>query len=90
MPVSLQADSLVPTAHSSIPCLTNCLSPFSRSGPELINGRLAMLGFVAAVGAELSSHESVLRQLADEPTGIAAVFGLIIAGSLAPLLLGSK
>lgn len=36
---------------------------------ELINGRLAMLAFVAALGAELSSGESVLRQLADEPTG---------------------
>ena len=30
---------------------------FGGSAPELINGRLAMLGFIAAVGAELSSGE---------------------------------
>lgn len=35
---------------------------FSGSAPEIVNGRLAMLGFVAAVAAELSSGESVLRQ----------------------------
>ena len=28
--------------------------------PEIINGRLAMMGFVAAVGAELSSGECLL------------------------------
>ena len=32
-----------------------------------------MLAFVAAVGAELSSGESVLAQLKMEPTGVAAV-----------------
>lgn len=31
--------------------------------PELINGRLAMLGVVAAIGAELASGTSVLQQL---------------------------
>ena len=30
---------------------------FGGSAPELVNGRLAMLGFIAAVGAELSSGE---------------------------------
>mmetsp|Transcript_7223 Transcript_7223/g.12437 ORF Transcript_7223/g.12437 Transcript_7223/m.12437 type:complete len:192 (-) Transcript_7223:211-786(-) len=52
--------------------------------PEIINGRLAMLGFVAAVGAELSSGETVLKQVSDEPTGIAIVFLLFIAASLVP------
>jgi hypothetical protein len=35
---------------------------FSGAAPETTNGRLAMLGFIAAVGAELSSGEGVLRQ----------------------------
>ncbi len=30
---------------------------FNGIAPELINGRLAMVGFLAAVGAELSSGE---------------------------------
>jgi hypothetical protein len=58
--------------------------------PEIINGRLAMMAVVAAIGAELSSGESVLRQVADEPTGIVALFLLVIAGSLIPALVGSK
>jgi hypothetical protein len=45
------------------------LMAFSGPAPELINGRLAMLAFVAALGAELSTGESVLRQLSEEPTG---------------------
>ncbi|KAG1673737.1 hypothetical protein FOA52_002306 [Chlamydomonas sp. UWO 241] len=59
-------------------------------GPELINGRLAMIGFVAALGAELSSGEPVLSQWASEPTGIAVAFLLVIAGSLVPFLSGNK
>lgn len=45
------------------------LMAFSGPAPELINGRLSMLAFVAALGAELSSGEPVLRQLGQEPTG---------------------
>jgi hypothetical protein len=59
-------------------------------GPELINGRLAMIGFVAALGAELSSGESVLTQWASEPIYIAGAFLLVIAGSLIPFLQGNK
>jgi hypothetical protein len=55
---------------------------FSGPGPEIINGRLAQLGIVAAIAAELASGESVLTQWADEPTGVAIVFVLVIAGSL--------
>ncbi|KAG1662083.1 hypothetical protein FOA52_006890 [Chlamydomonas sp. UWO 241] len=63
---------------------------FSGIGPEFINGRLAMIGFVAALGAELSSGEPVLSQWASEPTGIAVAFLLVIAGSLVPFLSGNK
>ena len=49
-----------------------------------------MMGFVAALGAELSSGESVLRQAAEEPTGTLAFFVLIIAGSLVPAFLNAK
>ncbi len=42
---------------------------FSGAAPEVTNGRLAMLGFVSAVAAELASGESVLKQWSEEPTG---------------------
>jgi hypothetical protein len=63
---------------------------FSGPAPEIINGRLAMLGFVAAVAAEFASDESVLTQWAAEPTGIAAAFVLFAAASFPPLLAGRK
>ena len=62
------------------------LMTFAGPAPELINGRLAMFGVVAALAAELASGESVFRQIAEEPTGIAAVFAIFIAASFAPLL----
>ncbi|MEW5313759.1 MAG: hypothetical protein WDW38_005299 [Sanguina aurantia] len=35
---------------------------FTGVAPETINGRLAMLGFVAAIGAEFTSHATVVSQ----------------------------
>ena len=52
--------------------------------PEIINGRLAMLGFVAALGAELSTGDSVVKQLSEEPTLISLTFIIFAAASLVP------
>lgn len=49
-----------------------CAEVMAFSGaPEIINGRLAMLAFVAALGAELSTGETVLSQLFDAPVLVA-------------------
>eukprot|EP00200_Dunaliella_tertiolecta_P002897 CAMPEP_0202348308 /NCGR_PEP_ID=MMETSP1126-20121109/6294_1 /ASSEMBLY_ACC=CAM_ASM_000457 /TAXON_ID=3047 /ORGANISM="Dunaliella tertiolecta, Strain CCMP1320" /LENGTH=183 /DNA_ID=CAMNT_0048939977 /DNA_START=60 /DNA_END=611 /DNA_ORIENTATION=- len=71
-----------PQPTAAAPTVTEVMG-FS-GAPEIINGRLAMLGFVAALGAELSTGESVLTQLADEPTLIALTFVLFSAASLVP------
>jgi hypothetical protein len=63
---------------------------FAGPAPELVNGRLAMLGFVAALGAELSTGKGVVEQLDGFAVPIAATFVLIIAGSLVPLLKNVK
>lgn len=52
--------------------------------PEIINGRLAMLGIVAALGAELNSGDSIVRQIGSEPTLISLTFVLFAAASLVP------
>jgi|TARA_B110000305_G_scaffold11462_1_gene10885 hypothetical protein len=57
-------------------------SNFIASGPELMNGRAAMMGFVAAAGAEISTGETISQQFADSPFGVLLTFSLIIAGSL--------
>jgi hypothetical protein len=61
---------------------------FDGTGPEIMNGRLAMVGFVAAAGAELSTGEPIMEQFAQQPTAIAIAFTLVIAASLIPLFMG--
>ncbi|CAK9171181.1 unnamed protein product [Ilex paraguariensis] len=57
---------------------------FSGPAPERINGRLAMIGFVAAIGAELASGQDVFTQLSDG--GVPWFLGTSIVLSLASLI----
>ncbi|XP_050240587.1 early light-induced protein, chloroplastic-like [Quercus robur] len=65
---------------------TNFLDLFAFSGPapERINGRLAMIGFVAAMVVELSSGEDVFAQISNG--GIPWFLGTSIVLSLASLI----
>lgn len=60
------------------------------TAPEIINGRLAMLGFVTAVAAELNTGASVLNQVQINPFGIASVFLIIIVASFFPFSVNKK
>ncbi|XP_077248012.1 early light-induced protein 1, chloroplastic-like [Tasmannia lanceolata] len=62
---------------------------FSGPAPERINGRLAMIGFVAALGAELARGDDVVAQLANGglPWFVGSTVVLSIA-SLVPLFKG--
>lgn len=62
---------------------------FSGPAPEKINGRLAMVAFVAAAGAELSSHESVAQQFGDAPLPIVLTAVTFAVASLVPILKGA-
>jgi hypothetical protein len=57
------------------------------AAPELINGRLAMLGLVAAAGAELATGKTVVEMFKCEPVLIGAAVALFSWASLVPLLL---
>jgi Chlorophyll A-B binding protein len=59
------------------------------SGPETINGRLAMLAVTSAIAAELASGESVLTQLQDATPAVLISGALIAVGSLIPLMKGA-
>lgn len=63
---------------------------FSGPAPEVINGRLAMLGFAAAVAAELSTGERVSTQFTETPLAIVGVFVLFIVASLIPIFRGAN
>eukprot|EP00884_Botryococcus_braunii_P014892 jgi/Botrbrau1/23403/Bobra.0051s0047.1 len=58
--------------------------------PEIINGRLAMLAFIAALGAELSTGETVITQLFDAPILVAVTAVVFSWASLVPWLKGDK
>lgn len=58
-------------------------SNFIASGPELMNGRLAMMGFVAAAAAEIATGETVAQQAAQSPVLVALTLVLIVGGTLA-------
>ncbi|MBA0768447.1 hypothetical protein Gotri_017248 [Gossypium trilobum] len=57
---------------------------FSGPAPERINGRLAMVGFVAALAMELSNGQDVLTQISNG--GIPLFVGTSIVLSLASLI----
>ncbi|BBN14792.1 hypothetical protein MPTK1_6g14540 [Marchantia polymorpha subsp. ruderalis] len=62
---------------------------FSGPAPEIINGRLAMLGFVAALGAELRTGDGILTQIGNG--GIAwfvVATSVITYASLVPMFRG--
>ena len=60
------------------------------AAPEIINGRLAMLGFVASFFAELASGKSTGEQFASHPISILFHWALFSVASLIPVVLGSK
>ncbi|ESQ47576.1 hypothetical protein EUTSA_v10021557mg [Eutrema salsugineum] len=65
------------------------LLAFSGPAPERINGRLAMVGFVAALAVELSKGENVLTQISDGGVSWFLVTTAIFTfASFVPLLKG--
>ena len=61
-------------------------SALQLSHPIVDPCRLAMLGFIAAVGAELATGRKVSQQVAIAPGPIAGVFLLFTVASLIPIL----
>merc|ERR1711923_77243 len=64
------------------------LMGFGGVAPELINGRLSMVAFLAAAGAELSTHETVVQQLSEAPLAVGGFVALISLASFMPQLRG--
>lgn len=66
------------------------LMAFDGRAPELVNGRLSMLAFTAAVGAELASGEGIISQWKEAPVAIGLTFLTFAIATLIPLTLNSK
>jgi len=57
---------------------------FSGALPERVNGRLAMLGFVAAVGAELTTGQTAYTQFANHPFSVPFHWAVFAVASVLP------
>merc|ERR1712137_1001851 len=63
---------------------------FGGVGPELINGRLAMLGFLSCMGAEYATHQTFVEQVSDAPTAIMASAAVFVLASFMPKFRGDE
>lgn len=67
------------------------LLAFSGPGPERINGRLAMIGFVTAIGVELTKGQDLFAQINDGGlTWFVGTSVLLSLASLIPLFKGVR
>ena len=63
---------------------------FNAPGPEIINGRLAMIGILAAAVNESAHAETIVQQVPHVPVRIVALCLLVTYSSLKPILKGAK
>lgn len=61
---------------------------FKGAAPEVINCRLAMLGFVAAIAVEAATGKNVIEQAQAAPLPIAGISILFIVASIIPIVRG--
>jgi len=54
--------------------------------PENLNGRSAMLGFVAGAAAEVVTGQSLVQQFSENPVAVTGAAGLVTLGSMMPVL----
>lgn len=66
------------------------LMAFQGFAPEVINGRLAMLGFVAGTAAELTTGQSFLSQFGSNFLVVSAHLALFAGASLLPAIISGK
>jgi hypothetical protein len=95
--VSVQATTPAtpPTTPVAVAATTNGVSFFDAMsfsnpvGPETINGRLAMLGLFAAIGAEVATGESFFTQFSEATPVVLATWAIISVASLVPIMRGA-
>ncbi|CAA7053357.1 unnamed protein product [Microthlaspi erraticum] len=80
-----------PVSKPKVSTKFNNLLAFSGPAPERINGRLAMVGFVAAIAVELSKGENVFAQISDGGVGwFLGTTALLTLASMVPLFKGIR
>merc|ERR1712086_326757 len=80
----------VPVEQAVAAAVTTKKEPYAMNfngfAPETINGRLAQVGIVAGLGAEISSGESFATQFHDHPIAFGLACTLITAATFMPAM----
>lgn len=87
-PLSPSAHPL-PPLHSITPLPTDVMR-FNGAAPELVNGRLAMVGLLTAAHTEMATGQTVMQQFASAPVWQYLAFGVIVYASLVPMMKGAR
>eukprot|EP00775_Hariotina_reticulata_P002726 gene2726-3023_t len=63
---------------------------FNGAAPELVNGRLAMIGIIAAANNEVQTSQTVLQQVQAAPLWLWGVLLMWVWASLVPISKGAR
>ena len=89
--MSQPQDNIKPSAAPKVSTKFSDVLAFSGPAPERINGRLAMIGFVSALGVELANGQDLLTQISNG--GLTLFVGtsvVLTLASLVPLFKGVR
>lgn len=89
--MSQPQDNIKPSSASKVSTKFSDVFAFSGPAPERINGRLAMIGFVSALGVELANGQDLLTQVSNG--GLTLFVGtsvVLTLASLVPLFKGIR
>ena len=82
--------SAIARASNRSRSIPESFTPWSRdAAPEVVNARLAMLGFAIAMVGEIRTGETVSALAHEHPLAIVALGFLVVAGSLVPIRAGA-
>ena len=92
-PETATTETAAPAAEPAAPVppkpeTFNEIMGFSSYGPELINGRVSQVAFLAAIGAEVATHETLATQIGEHSGALIFASALISLASLMPRLVG--
>merc|ERR1711865_477921 len=82
--VSIRAEQTMQTPTPPPPPQEPFAMNFNGFAPETVNGRLAQIGFVAGLGAEIATGESFLTQFQTHPVAFGFATVLITAATFMP------
>jgi Chlorophyll A-B binding protein len=81
--------SRMPCPHLDCNVSTTEVMRFN-AAPELVNGRLAMVGMLVAARNEVLTGQTVMQQFASAPLLSYLAFGVLVYASLVPMLKGAR